>query len=631
MSANLLAQETSPYLLQHKDNPVHWRAWSPEALAEAKRFKKPILLSVGYAACHWCHVMAHESFEDPQTAQVMNDLFVPIKVDREERPDIDTIYQSALALIGEQGGWPLTMFLTPGRRAVLGRHLFSARAALRPPRLPRHPGESLRGLSQPARRGGAERRQPARGARQARGFAKGRADSGDPGRSHRRPYAAAVRCGARRPRHRAEVSPRQPLRADVARFPAHRQHAIPRHRHAQPRQDEPGRHLRSSRRRLRALLHRPVLARAAFRKDALRQCADDRHPDAGLAGDALAALRRAHRRNHRLGAARDDRPSDGAAGSPRRSMRTAKASRENSMSGAKPRSTPCSARTRPRVFKGYYDVRPGGNWEGHTILNRTHRPQWPDEATETRLADARRKLLAARDKRVRPGWDDKVLADWNGLMIAAMANAGAVFEREDWVAAAMRAFDFVARKHERRRQGQWASGAQPARRQRSAAPACSTTMPRWRAPPSCCTRSPARRAISTMPRPGWARSTRISGTPENGGYFFTADDAEGLIVRTRNAHDNATPSGNGVMAGVLARLFYVTGKDAYRARAEALDLRLRRRDRAQFFPAADPAQQQPAAAARGAGRARRRGRTIRPWRRCSRPFMVCPCRTVSSW
>ncbi|MGB6428190.1 MAG: DUF255 domain-containing protein, partial [Methyloceanibacter sp.] len=111
-SQNRLSRETSPYLLQHRDNPVHWWAWGPEALAEAKRTKKPILLSVGYAACHWCHVMAHESFEDEAIAAVMNDLFVNIKVDREERPDVDAIYMAALHELGEHGGWPLTMFLT---------------------------------------------------------------------------------------------------------------------------------------------------------------------------------------------------------------------------------------------------------------------------------------------------------------------------------------------------------------------------------------------------------------------------------------------------------------------------------------------------------------------------------------
>src|SRR5262245_21766889 len=121
---NQLAKETSPYLLQYKDNPVHWRPWGEAALAEARATGKPILLSVGYAACHWCHVMAHESFEDEATARVMNELFVNIKVDREERPDVDAIYMGALHELGEQGGWPLTMFLTSDAEPFWGGTYF---------------------------------------------------------------------------------------------------------------------------------------------------------------------------------------------------------------------------------------------------------------------------------------------------------------------------------------------------------------------------------------------------------------------------------------------------------------------------------------------------------------------------
>ena len=123
---NRLAQETSPYLLQHRHNPVDWWPWGPPALAAAQTSGRPILLSIGYAACHWCHVMAHESFEDEAIAAVMNDLFVNIKVDREERPDIDQIYMSALHLMGEQGGWPLTMFLTPEGEPFWGGTYFPA-------------------------------------------------------------------------------------------------------------------------------------------------------------------------------------------------------------------------------------------------------------------------------------------------------------------------------------------------------------------------------------------------------------------------------------------------------------------------------------------------------------------------
>ena len=121
---NRLSAETSPYLLQHANNPVHWWAWGEAALAEAKRTNRPILLSVGYAACHWCHVMAHESFESPEVAAVMNELFVNIKVDREERPDVDAIYMQALHILGEQGGWPLTMFCTPDGEPFWGGTYF---------------------------------------------------------------------------------------------------------------------------------------------------------------------------------------------------------------------------------------------------------------------------------------------------------------------------------------------------------------------------------------------------------------------------------------------------------------------------------------------------------------------------
>src|SRR5438093_5548717 len=114
--ANRLAHETSPYLLQHADNPVDWYPWGPEALARARQEDKPILLSIGYAACHWCHVMEHESFEDAAIAKLMNDNFVNIKVDREERPDLDQVYQLVVQLMGRSGGWPLTVFLTPDQR-----------------------------------------------------------------------------------------------------------------------------------------------------------------------------------------------------------------------------------------------------------------------------------------------------------------------------------------------------------------------------------------------------------------------------------------------------------------------------------------------------------------------------------
>ena len=127
---NRLKDETSPYLLQHADNPVEWYPWGEEAFRIAREQDKPVLLSVGYSACHWCHVMAHESFEDEATAEMMNTLFVNIKVDREERPDVDDIYMQAVQAIAGQGGWPMTVFMLPDGPAILWWHLFSQRAAV---------------------------------------------------------------------------------------------------------------------------------------------------------------------------------------------------------------------------------------------------------------------------------------------------------------------------------------------------------------------------------------------------------------------------------------------------------------------------------------------------------------------
>lgn len=134
---NLLRFETSPYLQQHADNPVHWAPWGAEVLEEARVHNKPILLSIGYAACHWCHVMAHESFEDDETAALMNQHFVCVKVDREERPDIDDLYMTALSLMGEQGGWPLTMFLDAQGQPFWGEPISQNRPAMAAQALPK--------------------------------------------------------------------------------------------------------------------------------------------------------------------------------------------------------------------------------------------------------------------------------------------------------------------------------------------------------------------------------------------------------------------------------------------------------------------------------------------------------------
>ena len=150
---NRLAGETSPYLLQHANNPVDWYPWGPDALARAKLLDRPIFLSIGYAACHWCHVMERESFEDEATARLLNERFVAIKVDREERPDLDSIYMGAVQAMTGGGGWPMSVFLAPGRRPVLRRHVLPGHTAPRDAVVPAGPRGRLRGVGDAAWRG----------------------------------------------------------------------------------------------------------------------------------------------------------------------------------------------------------------------------------------------------------------------------------------------------------------------------------------------------------------------------------------------------------------------------------------------------------------------------------------------
>ena len=208
--ANRLADQTSPYLLQHKDNPVDWYPWGEEALARARAEDKPLLVSIGYSACHWCHVMEHESFEDPETAAVMNENFVPVKVDREERPDVDSIYMGAVQAMTGQGGWPLNVFIDPEGVPFYGGTYF-------PPE-PRHGMPSFRQVLEGVAEAWRTRRDEIRdvGAAHGRGAeragARARASEEEPSpRAHRRGRAEPrrpVRPELRRLRRRTEVPAR---------------------------------------------------------------------------------------------------------------------------------------------------------------------------------------------------------------------------------------------------------------------------------------------------------------------------------------------------------------------------------------------------------------------------------------
>ena len=268
---NRLAEESSPYLRQHKDNPVAWQAWSPEVLARAKAENKPILLSVGYAACHWCHVMAHESFENEEIAALMNEHFVNIKVDREERPDLDSIYQSALALLRQPGGWPLTMFLTPDGEPFWGGTYFPPTERLGRPGFP----QLLIAVSKTfqSEPGKVEKNAEAlcEGLRQLAKNNSGETLSAEVVRE--RSAEALLK----------QFDPFNGGFGSAPKFPQTGmmnllwwawqetgQRTLPQCRRAHPHQDVPRRNLRSSGRWLCTLCRRRCLARAPLRKDAVR-------------------------------------------------------------------------------------------------------------------------------------------------------------------------------------------------------------------------------------------------------------------------------------------------------------------------------------------------------------------------
>ena len=270
---NRLAGETSPYLLQHADNPVDWQPWGEEALAARAPRGKPILLSVGYSACHWCHVMAHESFEDPAVAAAMNADFVNIKVDREERPDLDQIYQTAHALLTRRSGG-LAADDVPHARgcAVLRRHVFPEGRALRPARLSRSVAAHCRRVPRARRRHRAAGGRAEGCAREPRARARRRRRAAGARRCRRaRGARATVRPRARRLRRGAQVSARDGSRALPRPLRAHRRYRRARDGAHHARANGRRRHPRSAGRRLLPLQRRCRVDDSALREDALRQ------------------------------------------------------------------------------------------------------------------------------------------------------------------------------------------------------------------------------------------------------------------------------------------------------------------------------------------------------------------------
>ncbi|HEX7776630.1 MAG TPA: thioredoxin domain-containing protein [Parvibaculum sp.] len=575
MSRNFLADETSPYLLQHKDNPVHWRPWGEAALAEARDRKKPILLSIGYAACHWCHVMAHESFEDEGVAEVMNRLFVPVKVDREERPDIDAIYMSALQMLGEQGGWPLTMFLTPDGEPFWGGTYF--------PKEPKYGRPGFVSILEEVSR--LFNDEPDKIEQNRAALLKGLAAQ-----------AAHVHPGEPTPDMLDIIADRlmtlmDPVHGGIKGAPKFPQTPLLTFLWRT--------HLRTGRGDLRAAVTRTLdhiceggiydhlgggFARYAVDERWLAPHFEKMLYDnaqllsllASVFAETKKPLYAQRARETVAWLFREMTVQDGGLA----------ASLDADSEGEEGRFYVWSEAEIDEVlgadaarFKQAYDVSARGNWDeaeqgaqsrsdaqGVNILNRL---AWADTGVtaeeETALAPMRAKLLGRRAKRIRPGFDDKVLSDWNGLTIAALANAGVVFGEPSWIAAAARAFAFV--KSHMMREGRlhhaWREGKLQHRAMSDGlANMADAALALAEAADDARYIADAETFIAELDAHYWDE--------KNGGYFFTADDAGALIVRTRSVADNATPAANGVLPGILTKLALLTGKQTYLDRADAL-------------------------------------------------------------
>jgi hypothetical protein len=558
---NRLAQATSPYLLQHKHNPVDWWTWGPEALGEAKRTNKPILLSVGYAACHWCHVMAHESFEDEATARVMNELFVNIKVDREERPDIDQIYMNALHLLGEQGGWPLTMFLTSKAEPVWGGTYFPKESRFgrpafvdvlrevsrlfrdEPNRIEQNRVALLSRLAEKARPAGkvtiglkeldAAAMQVGNMFDQVNGGLRG---------APKFPQPAIL-----------EMLWRAGLRTGDARFFETVEHTLARMSEGGIYDHLGGGFSRYSVDERWLVPHFEKMLYDNAQLLELLSLAWQRGENtlfSQRARETVTWLAREMTTGEGAFSASLDADSEGEEG--------------KFYVWTYDEVTKCLGKTDGEYFARHYDVQPDGNFEGNSIFNRLAGLDRTAE-DETRLTRLRAKLLAVRDMRIRPGLDDKVLADWNGLMIAALVNSAVILDEPDWLAMARRAFDFIARTMTKgdRLGHSWREG-------KLLFPGLASDFATM-----------IRAALSLYEATGergyleqalaWQNSfDKHYADAETGAYYLSSDDADDLVLRPHSTQDDATPNPNSVAAQNLARLAVLSGDDKWRTRADRL-------------------------------------------------------------
>jgi uncharacterized protein YyaL (SSP411 family) len=580
MPANRLAGETSPYLLQHAHNPVDWYPWGPEALARARELDRPIFLSIGYAACHWCHVMERESFEDETTARFLNDHFVAVKVDREERPDLDAVYMAAVQAMTGSGGWPMTVFLTPDGRPFYGGTYF--------PNTRRHgmPAflDVLAGVVDAwrDRRGDVEQSAGALTAHVGRRVRLADGD-GPPGTETLATAVAALEASFDAANGGWGTAPKFPQAMAVdfllRRAAAGDATALAIARRTLDRMAAGGifdqlgggfaRYSTDATWLVphfeKMLYDNALLARAYTHAWALT--AEPRYLEVATA--TLDFVARDMTLPDGVFAASLDADTEGEEGATYTWL--ADEVREILAAAGLDAALP--------LFAEAYDVTEGGNWEGRVVLRRVAsddgiaaRHGMTPEAVAELLGSGRAALLAARDRRPQPARDDKALGGWNGLAIAAFADAAILLDRGGsalretagrYRAIAERAAGRlleVLRAPDGRFLRSWKDG-----RARHAGTledqACmaegllalyeATADERWFL---------AARATLDAVLVHFADSA--------GGFHDTADDAEALVTRPRSLEDNAVPSGGAMTATALLRLEALTGEGGYGAAAE---------------------------------------------------------------
>ncbi|MBS7543618.1 thioredoxin domain-containing protein [Ancylobacter oerskovii] len=560
---NRLADAASPYLIQHADNPVDWWEWTPDAFAEARRSGRPVLLSVGYAACHWCHVMAHESFEDDATSAVMNELFVNIKVDREERPDIDQIYMAALQQLGVPGGWPMTLFLDAEGAPFWGGTYFPKEARYGQPAFT----DVLKTM--------------------ANAYA-----SGDPR------IATNREALLHRLRERARPEGRVVIGANELDDVATRILGImdPEHGGLKGAPKFPNTPFLE-------LLWRAYerTGRERFRNEALhaldamseggiydhigggysRYSVDDRwlvphfekmlYDNAQLLDLLSLAFVETHEPLFRVRAEetvawlqREMLVEDGATAGFAASLDADSEGHEGRYYvWTLKQLLEALGAADAEFFARHYDITPFGNWEGVSIPNRLKEVE-RSGADEIRLAMLRDKLLAARSKRVPPGRDDKVLADWNGLMIAALTRAGGRLDRPEWLGLAKRAFAFVVEHMSR---GDRLGHSY--RQGKLVLPGLSSDYAAMAGAALALHEATGEEAYLARAI-AWMQALEAHHAGPDGGYYLTADDAGELILRPDATQDDAVTNPNALAARVLSHLAALTGDAHWRARLDRL-------------------------------------------------------------